>query len=64
LEIDEERTFAAVGVSEFTGEHVDAFPSRVMVIQRNLERMLDRDQPGQQHFVRHQRDSPAAWREA
>ena len=41
----------SVGVGELAGEHGDPLAGRVAVVERDVERVLDRDQSGQEHLV-------------
>jgi hypothetical protein len=44
---------SAVGDGELAREHGDLLAGLVVVIQRDVERMLDRDQAGERKLVGH-----------
>ena len=53
LQVDEKRPVPAVGIGELAREHRDPLSGLVSVVERDLERMLDRHQAGQPHLVGH-----------
>ena len=53
LEVHEQRPLPAIRVGELAREHRDPFAGLVVVIERDLERMLDNDQAGKQNLIGH-----------